>query len=64
MEGKAQMAHVLELWQRDTGPGQRQEALREFGDALAKAGDYAGALELFHREDALSHEIRAANKAA
>ena len=23
-EGKAEMTHVLELWQRDTGPGQRQ----------------------------------------
>jgi len=63
-EGKAEMAHVLELWQRDTGPGQRQEALREFGDALGKAGDTAGALDLFHREEALTREIRAANKAA
>ncbi len=64
VEAKAQMAHVLELWQRDTGPGQRQEALREFGDALAKAGDAAGAIDLFHKEEALSREIRAANKAA
>jgi len=63
-EAKIEMAHVLELWQRDTGPGQRQEALREFGDALGKAGDSAGAIELFHKEDALSREIRAANKAA
>jgi diguanylate cyclase (GGDEF)-like protein len=63
-EGKAEMAHVLELWQRDTGPGQRQEALREFGDALGKAGDTAGALDLYHREEALTLEIRAANKAA
>ena len=63
-EAKIEMAHVLELWQRDTGPGQRQEALREFGDALAKAGDAAGAIDLFHQEQALSMEIRAANKAA
>ena len=63
-EAKVEMAHVLELWQKDTGPGQQQEALREFGDALAKAGDTAGALDLFHKEDALSKEIRAANKAA
>jgi diguanylate cyclase (GGDEF)-like protein len=63
-EAKIEMAHVLELWQRDTGPGQRQEALREFGDALAKAGDTAGALDLFHKEQALSREIRSANKAA
>jgi diguanylate cyclase (GGDEF)-like protein len=63
-EARVEMAHVLELWQRDTGPGQRMEALREFGDALAKAGDTAGALDLFHKEEALSQEIRGANKAA
>ena len=63
-EAKIEMAHVLELWQKDTGPGQRQEALREFGDALAKAGDTAGALDLFHQEETLTREIRAANKAA
>jgi len=63
-EAKVEMAHVLELWQKDTGPGQRQEALREFGDALAKAGDPAGAIDLFHKEEALTQEIRATNKAA
>jgi len=63
-EAKAELPHLLELWQRDTGPGRRAEALREFGDALAKAGDVAGALDLFHREEALAKEIRAANKLA
>ena len=63
-EAKAEMAQVLELWQKNTGPGQRQEALREFGDALAKAGDAAGAIDLFHKEEALSKEIRATNKNA
>jgi diguanylate cyclase (GGDEF)-like protein len=63
-EAKADMLHVLELWKRDTGPGQQQRALREFGDALGKAGDIAGALALFHREDALAKEIQAANKSA
>ncbi|MGN6528049.1 MAG: diguanylate cyclase domain-containing protein [Burkholderiaceae bacterium] len=63
-EAKADMLHVLELWKRDTGPGQQQRALREFGDALAWAGDVAGALELFHREDALARQIQAANKSA
>jgi diguanylate cyclase (GGDEF)-like protein len=63
-EAKLEMVHVLELWQRDTGPGRRQEALREFGDALAKAGDAAGAIDLFHKEEVLSAEIRAANKGA
>src|SRR5207245_2690866 len=59
-EATPEMARVLELWQKDTGPGQRRRALREFGDALGKAGDAAGALELFHREEALITEIRAA----
>ena len=63
-EAKAEMVHVLELWQKNTGTGQRQEALREFGDALAKAGDTAGAIDLFHQEEALSRDIRAANKTA
>jgi diguanylate cyclase (GGDEF)-like protein len=63
-EAKVEMAHVLALWQKDTGPGQRQEALREFGDALGKAGDTAGAIDLFHKEETLSREIRAANKGA
>ena len=63
-EAKVEMVHVLELWRKDTGPGQRQEALREFGDALSKAGDTAGAIDLFHREETLTNEIRAANKAA
>ena len=63
-EAKAELPHVLELWQRDTGPGRRAEALREFGDALARAGDVAGALDLFHQEEALAKEIRAANKLA
>ena len=63
-EAKLEMVHVLELWQKDTGPGQRQEALREFGDALSKAGDVSGAIDLFHKEEKLSKEIRAANKAA
>ena len=63
-EAKIEMAHVLDLWQKDTGPGQRQEALREFGNALARAGDTAAAIDLFHREETLTREIRAANKAA
>ena len=63
-EGKAEMAQVMTMWQRDSGPGQRRQALREFGDALAKAGDAAGALDLFHQEEALDLRIRAANKDA
>ena len=63
-EAKAEMTRVLDLWQRDTGPGERMEALHEFGEALAQAGDTAGAIELFHKEQALQKEIRKTNKAA
>jgi diguanylate cyclase (GGDEF)-like protein len=63
-EAKIELAHVLELWQRDTGPGQRARALREFGDALENAGDLPGALDLFHQEEKLEAEIRAANTLA
>jgi diguanylate cyclase (GGDEF)-like protein len=63
-EAKTELAHVLELWERDTGPGKRAEALNEFSEALEKAGDVDGAVELFHKEEALQEEIRTANKRA
>jgi diguanylate cyclase (GGDEF)-like protein len=63
-EAKGELARVLDLWQRDTGPGEQANALREFGDALERAGDIAGAIELFHREEALRDRILSANKAA
>jgi diguanylate cyclase (GGDEF)-like protein len=63
-EAKAELAHVLELWERDVGPGKRAEALNEFSEALEKAGDSTGAIDLFHKEEALQEEIRAANKRA
>jgi diguanylate cyclase (GGDEF)-like protein len=63
-EAKAQLPHVLALWERDTGLGQRASTLREIGDALEKAGDTAGAIEMFHKEDALQEQVRAANKKA
>ncbi len=37
-------------------------ALREFGDALAAAGDVRGALALYHRERKLSAELAAASR--
>jgi diguanylate cyclase (GGDEF)-like protein len=63
-EAKGEVAHVLELWQRDTGPGQQAHAMREFGEALERAGDIAGALDLFHKEETLRAKIFEANKAA
>jgi diguanylate cyclase (GGDEF)-like protein len=63
-EAKAELGHVLDLWERDTGPGKRAEAINEFSEALEKAGDTAGALELFHKEESLQEEMRTANKQA
>lgn len=59
--GKRQMREAEALLgseDSDEHVGQRVANLREFGDALAAAGDAAGALELYHRERALAARIR------
>ena len=61
-EGKQDLAHVLDLWQRSGETGRQGQALREFGEALAGAGDARGALELYHRERALSAELMQLNR--
>ena len=49
-EGKQDLARV-ETFLRDAGLSALQaEALRDYESALAAAGDYRGALELYHRE--------------
>jgi len=63
-EGKLDLARLAELWQRSGAPGSEAQSLREFGEALAAAGDARGALELFHRERKLSAEVMKANRAA
>jgi len=52
---------LVALWQA-AGEGELADALREFGDALAAAGDHAGALELYHRERKLTAEVRARSR--
>ena len=61
-EGKQDMAKVLELWQQTGETGRQVQTLREFGEALAHAGDARGALELYHRERALSAELMRVNR--
>jgi len=61
-EGKHDLARLLELWQQSGETGQQATTLFEFGEALASAGDARGALELFHRERALSAEMMRANR--
>jgi len=63
-EGRQDMARVLELWERGGETARRAETLLEFGEALGKAGDAKGALDLYHRERTLSAELMQANRSA
>ena len=61
-EGRHDLARLLELWQQSGETGRQVATLQEFGEALAAAGDARGALELYHRERALSAELMRANR--
>ena len=61
-DGRLDLARLLEMWQRSGEAGRQAETLLEFGEALAAAGDARGALELYHRERALSAELMRANR--
>lgn len=61
-EGRHDLARLLELWQQSGETGRQVSTLLEFGEALAAAGDARGALELYHRERALSAELMRANR--
>ncbi|HEY9063349.1 MAG TPA: diguanylate cyclase [Burkholderiaceae bacterium] len=63
-EGRQDMARVLEMWEGSGETARKAETLREFGEALARAGDVRGALDLYHRERALSAELMRANRSA
>ena len=52
-DAKLKLREVLARYDRETGPNARIEALRDLGPALARAGDRAGALELYTREQQL-----------
>ncbi len=51
-------------WGETDVSGQQLLSLRELGDALAARGDYTGALEMHHREQALSLRLDTANREA
>ncbi|MEO8806819.1 MAG: tetratricopeptide repeat protein, partial [Burkholderiaceae bacterium] len=61
-EGRVELARLLEMWQQSGETGRQAETLLEFGEALAAAGDARGALELYHRERALSAELMRINR--
>jgi len=52
-EGKDKLREALARYDRETGPNARIAVLRDLGPALARAGDRAGALELYTREQRL-----------
>ncbi|MED5620726.1 GGDEF domain-containing protein [Ideonella sp. BN130291] len=58
---KKDFEHMLTLWE-SSGEADQATVLREFGSALANAGDLSGALELYHRERKLAADIMARNR--
>ena len=63
-EGKQDLARVEDLARNAGLTALHATALREYDDALTAAGDLRGALELYHRERALSTEIMGQNREA
>ena len=61
-DGRHDLARALELWQQTGEMGRQVQTLFEYGEALAQAGDARGALELYHRERALSAELMRVNR--
>lgn len=61
-EGKQDLARLLRLWEDSGDTGRQVGTLTEYGEALAAAGDARSALELFHRERALSAELMRINR--
>jgi len=60
-DGKREMERSEALLGSEGNGGQRVAMLREFGEALAAAGDSRGALDLYHRERALAAQISREN---
>jgi diguanylate cyclase (GGDEF)-like protein len=56
-EGKKNIELGMDWYQRSGNKPDQQGVLVEYGDALERAGDLAGALAAYHRERALSNEL-------
>jgi diguanylate cyclase (GGDEF)-like protein len=56
-EGKRHFEAGLDVFQQTGDKPQLQVALSEYGEALERAGDYAGAVVAYHRERMLSNEL-------
>jgi diguanylate cyclase (GGDEF)-like protein len=56
-EGKKRIDEGMAWYEKSGHKPDLQMVLAEYGDALERAGDYAGALNAYHRERALSNEL-------
>ena len=56
-EGKKHYETGLARYEQENNKPDLQMALREYGEALERAGDLAGAVAAYHRERALSDEL-------
>jgi len=63
-EARADFEALQAAWGQDGATGMQVTSMREFGEALARAGDLKGALELHHREVELTRKLMAANRDA
>ncbi|WP_432380453.1 diguanylate cyclase [Duganella sp. P38] len=56
-EGKRQYELGLERYEQENNKPDLQVALREYGEALERAGDLRGAVDAYHRERDISNEL-------
>jgi diguanylate cyclase (GGDEF)-like protein len=56
-EGKKNIELGMQWYERSGNKPDQQSVLVEYGDALERAGDLAGALSAYHRERTLSNEL-------
>jgi diguanylate cyclase (GGDEF)-like protein len=56
-EGKKHYEAGMARYEQENNKPDLQAALREYGEALERAGDLAGAVSAYHRERAISNEL-------
>ncbi|WP_426103388.1 diguanylate cyclase [Massilia sp. TSP1-1-2] len=56
-EGKKNFEEGLAWYEKSGNKPELQDVLIEYGAALERAGDYAGAVKAYHRERAISNEL-------
>ncbi|HSW05355.1 GGDEF domain-containing protein [Aquabacterium sp.] len=63
-EARRDFEALQAAWAADGATGMQVTSLREYSDALAQAGELKAALEMHHRERALTEALMAANRDA